>query len=160
LVAERLWRRVARGEGARTDWQPAGHLEGRARRSAARHRQALSSKKIKKTGGTMRKTRALRAPMRCVLHAWMLAGIGTSTHAQQAPASASASQAPGPAGGSSFNEEFLRINGDQPHADLGLFAFGNQVLPGPYRVDVVLNQNELGRNDVRFDAKEGRRDAA
>ena len=93
-----------------------------------------------------------------------------------APALALAQQQPGPASsgpqkaaespkapvattGSSFNEEFLSIGGNQPHADLSIFAFGNQVLPGEYMVDVQLEDRLLGRTKVHFVPGEASRDA-
>lgn len=45
-----------------------------------------------------------------------------------------------------FNEGFLGIGGDQPNADLSVFKFGNQVLPGSYMVDVVRDGNALGQS--------------
>ncbi|MDP9995570.1 outer membrane usher protein [Variovorax boronicumulans] len=61
--------------------------------------------------------------------------------------------------GSSFNEEFLGIGGDQPHADLSLFSFGNRVLPGKYMVDVSLNERGAGQAEIRFATQEGKNDA-
>lgn len=52
--------------------------------------------------------------------------------------------------GTVFNEQFLNIGGDQPSADLSVFSFGNRVLPGTYTVDTVLNDSNIGQNEVRF----------
>lgn len=59
-----------------------------------------------------------------------------------------------------FNEGFLEIGGDQQGADLSLFSFGNQVLPGEYQVDVVRNESRLGQSRLRFIEVPGKRDAA
>lgn len=48
-----------------------------------------------------------------------------------------------------FNSGFLEINGAQS-ADLSLFSKGNRVLPGRYRVDVLVNQVLVGQEEVRF----------
>jgi outer membrane usher protein len=95
----------------------------------------------------MRRSPALRAPFRSTLCAALLGALGAPGHAQQQVA------------GSSFNEEFLGIGGDQPHADLSLFSFGNRVLAGTYMVDVSLNERGAGQTEIRFAAKEGRNDA-
>ena len=108
-----------------------------------------------------------RMPGHSVLYLCLLAAFGGLANAQQ-----QAGQSPGelgkqpspqqqaePGKGSTFNEEFLRMDGDQPHADLSLFAFGNRVLPGQYLVDVYLNQYGVGKSDIRFDAVDGKRDA-
>ena len=58
-----------------------------------------------------------------------------------------------------FNEGFLGIGGDQPNADLSVFKFGNQVLPGSYMVDVVRDGNALGQSQLRFEEAPGKRDA-
>ncbi len=60
---------------------------------------------------------------------------------------------------STFNEGFLEIGGDQQGADLSLFSFGNQVLPGEYLVDVVRNDLRLGQSRLRFVAAPEKRDA-
>ncbi|MDQ0073521.1 outer membrane usher protein [Variovorax boronicumulans] len=80
----------------------------------------------------------------------LLGALGAPSHAQD--------KAQQPAG-SSFNEEFLGIGGDQPHADLSLFSFGNRVLPGKYMVDVSLNERGAGQTEIRFATKEGKNDA-
>ena len=98
-----------------------------------------------------------------MLYLCLAAGFATAQAQQPAqpqPAQPQPSQPAGKANGSSFNEEFLRMGGDQPHADLSIFAFGNQVMPGQYLVDVVLNQNAFGNSSVRFVAVDGKRDAA
>lgn len=92
--------------------------------------------------------RALHVPFRRALCATLLGTLGVSSHAQPPQAVAS-----------NFNEEFLSIGGDQPHADLSLFSFGNRVLAGQYRVDVSLNERGAGQADVRFTEKEGKTDA-
>jgi len=58
-----------------------------------------------------------------------------------------------------FNEKFLTINGDQANADLSMFSFGNQVMPGVYMVEIIRNGAPLSKVEVRFDAVEGKRDA-
>lgn len=86
-------------------------------------------------------------PFRLALCAALLGAFGMPGHAQQQLA------------GSSFNEEFLGIGGDQPHADLSLFSFGNRVLAGKYMVDVSLNERAAGQSEIRFAAKDGKHDA-
>ncbi|MDP9894683.1 outer membrane usher protein [Variovorax boronicumulans] len=95
----------------------------------------------------MRRSPALRAPFRLTLCAALLGALGAPGHAQEQLA------------GSSFNEEFLGIGGDQPHADLSLFSFGNRVLAGKYMVDVSLNERGAGQTEIRFAAKDGKNDA-
>ena len=58
-----------------------------------------------------------------------------------------------------FNEGFLGIGGDQPNADLSVFKFGNQVLPGTYMTDVTRDGNALGKFQLRFEEASGKRDA-
>ena len=86
-----------------------------------------------------------RAPFRLTLCAALLAA---PLHAQQKLAA------------STFNQEFLGIGGDQPTADLSLFAFGNRVTAGSYLVDVSLNERDAGQHEVRFVEQEGKNDAA
>ena len=50
-----------------------------------------------------------------------------------------------------FDRSML-AGGDSNAADLAQFAHGNLVLPGIYNVDVSVNQNWIGRLDVRFAA--------
>lgn len=87
------------------------------------------------------------APFRLALCAALLGAFGMPGHAQRQLA------------GSSFNEEFLGIGGDQPHADLSLFSFGNRVLAGKYMVDVSINERGAGQTEIRFAAKDGKHDA-
>ncbi|MDP9607026.1 UNVERIFIED_ORG: outer membrane usher protein [Variovorax paradoxus] len=94
---------------------------------------------------------APRAPFRLTLCAALLGALGATGHAQQQQSQQQAA--------SSFNEEFLNIGGDQPHADLSLFSFGNRVLAGKYMVDVSLNERGTGQAEIRFVDKEGRNDA-
>ena len=94
-----------------------------------------------------RRIPAFRAPFQLTLCAAILYAMGTPGHAQQQLA------------GSSFNEEFLGIGGDQPHADLSLFSFGNRVLAGKYMVDVSLNERGAGQTEIRFAATAGKNDA-
>ncbi|SFM97180.1 fimbria/pilus outer membrane usher protein [Variovorax sp. OV329] len=103
--------------------------------------------------------RRLRAPRHSMLYLCLLAGFASAQAPQLPGQQKPLSEPAAPASGSNFNEEFLRMGGDQPHADLSLFAFGNQVMPGEYVVDVMVNQNAFGKSSVRFDAKEGKRDA-
>ncbi|MET3497238.1 fimbria/pilus outer membrane usher protein [Variovorax boronicumulans] len=98
----------------------------------------------------MRRSSALRAPFRLTVCAALLGALGAPGHAQEKPQ---------PSAGSSFNEEFLSIGGDQPHADLSLFSFGNRVLAGKYMVDVSLNERGAGQAEIRFAAKDGKNDA-
>ncbi|MDQ0017627.1 outer membrane usher protein [Variovorax boronicumulans] len=93
---------------------------------------------------------ALRAPFRLTLCAALLGALGAPGHAQEKPQQLA---------GSSFNEEFLGIGGDQPHADLSLFSFGNRVVAGKYMVDVSLNERGAGQTEIRFAAKDGKSDA-
>lgn len=95
----------------------------------------------------MRCSPAFHALFRPTICAALLGAVGLPGHAQQQVA------------GSSFNEEFLGIGGDQPHADLSLFSFGNRVLAGKYMVDVSLNERGAGQTEIRFVEKDGRNDA-
>ena len=85
-------------------------------------------------------------PFRLSLCAAALGAMGVSAFAQQFA-------------GSTFNESFLGVGGNQQSADLSLFAFGNRVLPGQYTVDVSVNSRNAGQASIRFDAKEGKNDA-
>jgi outer membrane usher protein len=98
----------------------------------------------------MRRSPAPHAPFRLTLCAALLGALGAPGHAQEKPQQLA---------GSSFNEDFLGIGGDQPNADLSLFSFGNRVLAGKYMVDVSLNQRGAGQSDIRFADKEGKNDA-
>lgn len=89
---------------------------------------------------------APRAPFRLTLCAALLGALGLPGHAQQLA-------------GATFNEEFLGMGGNQPHADLSIFSFGNRVLPGTYTVDVSLNERGAGQAQVRFVAQQGKGDA-
>ena len=91
--------------------------------------------------------RVLHPPFRRALCAALLGTLGVSGHAEPQVLA------------SNFNEEFLGLGGDQPHADLSLFSFGNRVLAGQYRVDVSLNERGAGQTDIRFVEKEGKGDA-
>lgn len=95
----------------------------------------------------MRTTSLSGVPCRLTLLAALLGALGTTTHAQLQMA------------GSSFNEEFLGIGGDQPHADLSLFSFGNRVLAGKYMVDISLNERSEGQTEIRFVGRDGSNDA-
>ncbi|MFH0134567.1 fimbria/pilus outer membrane usher protein [Variovorax sp. VaC1] len=97
----------------------------------------------------------LRAPFRLTLGAALLCALGAPGHAQPQPQPQQKQQV----AGSSFNEEFLNIGGDQPLADLSLFAFGNRVLAGQYTVDVSLNERGAGQAQIRFVEKDGKNDA-
>ena len=72
-------------------------------------------------------------------------GLATSTWTTPAHAAAAAS------GLAEFDRSML-AGGDSNAADLARFAHGNLVLPGIYNVDVSVNQNWIGRLDVRFAA--------
>ncbi|WP_296735082.1 fimbria/pilus outer membrane usher protein [Variovorax sp.] len=107
----------------------------------------------------MPSTRAIRrVPFRPSLCAALLAGLGMHG-AHAAPATGQEAPKTQKLAASSFNEEFLGIGGDQPHADLSLFSFGNRVMPGKYTVDVSLNERGVGQSEIRFDDKEGANDA-
>lgn len=71
--------------------------------------------------------------------------LATSTWTTPAHAAAAAS------GLAEFDRSML-AGGDSNAADLARFAHGNLVLPGIYNVDVSVNQNWIGRLDVRFAA--------
>ncbi|MGY2138903.1 fimbria/pilus outer membrane usher protein [Pseudomonas reactans] len=60
---------------------------------------------------------------------------------------------------SKFNTSFLQNGGEG--VDLSAFLDGSNIAPGTYRVDILINRNLVGRQDVRFakSAKTGRVDA-
>ncbi|MFG0413350.1 fimbria/pilus outer membrane usher protein [Pseudomonas sp. zjy_8] len=58
-----------------------------------------------------------------------------------------------------FNEAFLELGGGQADVDLSMFAFGSRVLAGEYRVDVLRNDDLLGRFTIRFIEHDAGRDA-
>lgn len=93
-----------------------------------------------------------RAPFRLAVCAALLGTLGATGHAQQ-------QQQQQQLAASDFNEEFLNIGGNQPHADLSLFSFGNRVLPGKYMADVSLNDRSTGQTEIRFVQKDGKNDA-
>lgn len=68
-----------------------------------------------------------------------------------APAHAAAAAAVASSGFAEFDRSML-AGGDNNAAELARFARGNLVLPGIYNVDVSVNQNWIGRVDVRFAA--------
>ena len=82
---------------------------------------------------------ALAAAAGCPRPAWAASG---------ADASADAS---GGGGFANFDRSMLAGAG-QGTTDLSRFEHGNPVLPGIYNLDVYLNQNWVGRMDVRFSA--------
>jgi len=55
-----------------------------------------------------------------------------------------------------FNSDFLDDSG--PNVDISRYARGNPVLPGVYRVDLLLNGTMLGRVDVVVKARTGERE--
>ncbi|GLQ49538.1 fimbria/pilus outer membrane usher protein [Dyella flava] len=61
-------------------------------------------------------------------------------------ASMAAAMAASPAE-ATFETDFLSAG---KHVDMSRFAKGNVVLPDTYRVDIIVNQNWLGREDVTF----------
>lgn len=63
-------------------------------------------------------------------------------------------QATEPAG-AVFNREFLGTGGDQPQADLSIFSFSNSVLPGEYRVDVIVNDQSVGKSRIIVELRDG-----
>ncbi|HEX7865943.1 MAG TPA: fimbria/pilus outer membrane usher protein [Variovorax sp.] len=95
---------------------------------------------------------------RLILCAALLGAWSAPGHAQQQQQQLQLQQSQQVAG-SSFNEEFLNIGGDQPHADLSLFSFGNRVVAGKYMVDVSLNERGAGQTEIRFTEKDGKSDA-
>lgn len=117
----------------------------------------------------IRNSAGLRLPKATTLYTCLFLTAPTLAFAQQALPLAAPSNAAEPAkpakpaatavAGSSFNEEFLRLGGNQPLADLSIFAFGNQVLPGEYMVDVQLEDRLLSRTKLSFVEREGSRDA-
>ena len=112
----------------------------------------------------VRNSLGLRLPKATTLYTCLFLTAPALALAQQVPpVSQKGASSSRPAGttvaGSSFNEDFLSIGGNQPHADLSIFAFGNQVLPGEYMVDVQLEDRLLNRTKVRFLEREGSRDA-
>lgn len=54
----------------------------------------------------------------------------------------------------SFNPEFLQGPASR-QVDISRFARGNPVAPGSYRLDVYVNQNWIGRQDVRVQDSQG-----
>lgn len=68
-----------------------------------------------------------------------------------APSHAAAAAAAVAGGFAEFDRSML-AGGDSNAAELARFAHGNLVLPGIYNVDVSVNQNWIGRLDVRFAA--------
>lgn len=66
-------------------------------------------------------------------------------------ASAHAAAAAAAGGFAEFDRSML-AGGDNNAAELARFAHGNLILPGIYDVDVSVNQNWIGRLDVRFAA--------
>jgi len=63
-----------------------------------------------------------------------------------------------PASPVEFDTQFLSTGGSQ--VDFSRFAQGNVVLPGTYRVDITVNENWLGREDVTFKSVAGQNSAA
>ena len=51
-----------------------------------------------------------------------------------------------------FNSDFLI--GDAKNIDINRFAYGNAILPGHYNVDVYVNNNWFGRNQIVFKTSE------
>lgn len=49
-----------------------------------------------------------------------------------------------------FDDSFLHGNGAQEKVDVSRFNYGNTVPAGDYLVDVYLNQQEIGRLNIRF----------
>jgi outer membrane usher protein len=74
-----------------------------------------------------------------------LAGSAWTARAHAAAAAAAA-------GGFAEFDRGMLAGGDSNAAELARFAHGNLVLPGIYNVDVSVNQNWIGRLDVRFAA--------
>jgi len=88
----------------------------------------------------------------CVLGAWLGCGMMRPLHAAAAAAAASAvsdataAEAAIASAIVEFNEDLLRIP-----VDVNMFAEGNPVPPGSYRVDLHLNGQWKGRTEVRFE---------
>jgi outer membrane usher protein len=99
----------------------------------------------------MTRSRASRMPVPVPKYAALafasaaaLAGSAWTTPAHAAAAAA--------VGGFAEFDRSMLAGGDNNAAELARFAHGNLVLPGIYNVDVSVNQNWIGRLDVRFAA--------
>ena len=65
---------------------------------------------------------------------------------------AAAAMVASPAAEAEFQTDFLSTGN---HVDMSRFAKGNVVLPDIYRVDIIVNQNWLGREDITFKDVQG-----
>lgn len=102
----------------------------------------------------MRKSIKSRARLQSALkpsHACVLAALGSL--AAMDAGSAAASEA-SPATEVRFSDALL-LKGKDQRIDLSRFARGNPVAPGEYLVDIVLNDNWIGRSTVRFVGQPG-----
>ncbi|HVX03553.1 MAG TPA: fimbria/pilus outer membrane usher protein [Rhodanobacteraceae bacterium] len=75
-------------------------------------------------------------------------GMALTATAWMAPARAAAAAS----GGFAEFDRAMLAGGGRNAADLARFEHGNPVLPGTYNLDVYVNQNWIGRLDVRFAA--------
>src|SRR6185312_9805321 len=100
----------------------------------------------------MTRSRASRmhapAPRYAALAFACVAALAGSAWTSPAHAAAAAAAS----GGFAEFDRGMLAGGDSNAAELARFARGNQVLPGIYNVDVSVNQNWVGRLDVRFAA--------
>src|SRR6185437_2886001 len=67
-----------------------------------------------------------------------------------APASAAAAAPASPGGGFAEFDRGMLAGGGKDATDIARFEHGNPVLPGIYNLDVYVNNNWIGRLDVRF----------
>jgi outer membrane usher protein len=98
---------------------------------------------------TRRRASRTHAPLLKYAALALACGAALGANAWTTPAHAAAAAAAG-----SFAEfdRSMLAGGDSNAAELARFAHGNLVLPGIYNVDVSVNQNWIGRLDVRFAA--------
>ncbi len=98
---------------------------------------------------TRRRASRTHAPLLKYAALALACGAALGANAWTTPAHAAAAAAVG--GFAEFDHGML-AGGDSNAAELARFAHGNLVLPGIYNVDVSVNQNWIGRLDVRFAA--------
>jgi outer membrane usher protein len=98
----------------------------------------------------MTRDRASRSPAPVPKYAALAFACAAALAGSAWPAPAHAAAAA--AGGFAEFDRSMLAGGDSNAAELARFAHGNLVLPGIYNVDVSVNQNWIGRLDVRFAA--------
>ena len=98
---------------------------------------------------TRRRASRTHAPLLKYAALALACGAALGANAWTTPAHAAAAAA---AGGFAEFDRSMLAGGDRNAAELARFAHGNLVLPGIYNVDVSVNQNWIGRLDVRFAA--------